>query len=486
METVPKIVYERLKARALTVDHPDPDLLTAFSERSLPRQERDGVLEHLARCGECRQVVALALPAEESSRLVVRPLPGKWLTWPRLRWGMIAAGVIVVGSFGALRYRAISHPGLAGFEKSSQAAPMAKEAKIQPEPLAALPARSQRKAEAIPTPLGEAAGLVARSGKESDSLEELAKLQAAPGDKNRWVGRAVGGPLHPRTLSHGPKPPVQPWQQKMMANSDNNSGALPSPASPPAAPPPFAREANNISIVTAPAPASGIGNSGGAQVSLDQKTLNKAQSQDTLALNGRSMTSLVPSNDNPGGEVARAKPAETTANAPQSQTAQAYAVASAEGSNFSPSGSLVAESSHWAITPLGGLERSLDQGKTWQEVDVNGGAEMPGAVNRQSALKDSQARVAAKQRTDRKPKPIVFRAVAANGPDVWAGGSEANLYHSTDSGQHWVKVVPSWRGIELSGDIVSLQFADVRNGRIVTSSAEIWTTPDNGQTWAKQ
>lgn len=473
METVPKIVYERLKARALTVDHPDPDVLTAFSERSLPKQERDGVLEHLARCGQCRQVVALALPAEESAWTMVRPMPSKWLTWPRLRWGMIAAGVIVIGSFGVLRYRAISHPGLAGLEKPSQATPMAKEAKNQPEPLAAPPAMSQKKAEDIAVP---------RAGKEFAGFEEFGKLQAAPRDKNRGVGRVVAGPLHPPAPSHGPKPPVQPRQQNIMANSDNNLAALPSQA----APPPLARGADNISIVTAQAPASGKSDSVGTPVSFDQKAQNKAQKQDTLALNGHSLTSLVPSNDNTGGEVARAKPAETTANATPSKTEQAYAVASDEGSNFSPSGSLVRESPRWAITPQGGLERSLDQGKTWQEVDVNGGAEMSAAANRELALKDSQARVAARQKTDRKPKPIVFRAVAASGPDVWAGGSEANLYHSTDSGQHWVKVVPSWRGVELSGDILSLQFADVRNGRIVTSTAEIWTTPDDGQTWDKR
>ena len=41
METVPKIVEERLKARAVTVDHPDPDVLTAFSERALLDRERE-------------------------------------------------------------------------------------------------------------------------------------------------------------------------------------------------------------------------------------------------------------------------------------------------------------------------------------------------------------------------------------------------------------------------------------------------------------
>jgi hypothetical protein len=473
METVPKIVHQRLKARAVTVDHPDPDVLTAFSERSLSQLERDGVLEHLARCAECRQVVALALPAEESPLLVVRPMRDQWLSWPRLRWGMIAAGVIVVASLGALRYRAISHPGWAAFEKPSQAVGMPRLAKNQPEPLAAPQTIPQRKAEEFAASSVGAATVEPRMSKKLNRFEEFAQQQPASKDQNRLLAGVAGGPVRPQALSHGPKPPVQQWQQNMMANS-NNAAALQSPAPPPAAPHPFARDASKVQIVTAQASPAGV--------SFD----SKAQNQDARALNGRSVTSLPPFNGSSGGEVARAKPAETTANAPQPPTAaQPYAVASAEGSNFSPSGSLVAESSRWAINPVGGLERSLD-GKTWQKVNVNDGAETSGATNRKLALKDSPARVAAQQKAEGRPKPIVFRAVAANGPDVWAGGSEGNLYHSTDSGDHWVKVVPSWRGVELSGDILSLQFADVMHGRIVTSAAEIWTTPDDGQSWAKQ
>src|SRR5580765_3125672 len=112
MENIPKIVGERLKAAAVAVGHPDPDVLTAFSERSLPERERGQVLEHLARCGDCRDVLALSLPADEPSVAVIRPVGNRWLTWPRLRWGLVAAGVIVVGSFGALRYRGSSHPAM--------------------------------------------------------------------------------------------------------------------------------------------------------------------------------------------------------------------------------------------------------------------------------------------------------------------------------------------------------------------------------------
>ena len=37
---------------------------------------------------------------------------------------------------------------------------------------------------------------------------------------------------------------------------------------------------------------------------------------------------------------------------------------------------------------------------------------------------------------------LVFRAVAVIGPEVWAGGSGAMLYHSSDSGTLWQQVFP--------------------------------------------
>ncbi len=88
----------------LLSDHPDADTLTAFAERSLPNLERSVVMEHVARCGECREVLALALPEIEE---VVVPVPVRrpWLGIPALRWGAIAASLIVVVSVGIVRYR---------------------------------------------------------------------------------------------------------------------------------------------------------------------------------------------------------------------------------------------------------------------------------------------------------------------------------------------------------------------------------------------
>src|SRR5260370_7647290 len=62
MTEVPKIVYDRLRAALPEQAHPDADLLTAFAEQALSATERDGLLQHLALCGDCREVVAVALP----------------------------------------------------------------------------------------------------------------------------------------------------------------------------------------------------------------------------------------------------------------------------------------------------------------------------------------------------------------------------------------------------------------------------------------
>ncbi len=94
MQDVPQFVLKRMREKAAAGSHPDADLLTAFAEQSLPGSERVRVIEHLAACGDCRDVVALALPATE---IVVSPVSvararGGWLGLPVLRWGALAAG----------------------------------------------------------------------------------------------------------------------------------------------------------------------------------------------------------------------------------------------------------------------------------------------------------------------------------------------------------------------------------------------------------
>ncbi len=119
MTEVPKIVHDRLRAAlpdqaAPGESHPDADLLTAFAERALSASEREGVLVHLARCGDCRELIALALPAAEpatvpavaeASRAGAPPRRKLSFAWPTLRWAALAAGVAVAAAV------LLMHPG---------------------------------------------------------------------------------------------------------------------------------------------------------------------------------------------------------------------------------------------------------------------------------------------------------------------------------------------------------------------------------------
>src|SRR5271168_3001549 len=101
MQDVPKIVLKRMQETAGAEAHPDADLLTAFAEQSLGESERSGVMEHLARCNDCRELVALALPAAEAVAVKTSSGPTRagWLSWPVLRWSVAMAGIIAIASF---------------------------------------------------------------------------------------------------------------------------------------------------------------------------------------------------------------------------------------------------------------------------------------------------------------------------------------------------------------------------------------------------
>jgi hypothetical protein len=95
MMDVPKIAIGRLRRTSNPGNHPDADLLTAFAEQALAKRERLHLLEHLAQCSECREIVSLGQPEipEPQTSLELFSLRS-----PILRWGALAACAVVVGA----------------------------------------------------------------------------------------------------------------------------------------------------------------------------------------------------------------------------------------------------------------------------------------------------------------------------------------------------------------------------------------------------
>ena len=158
MSEIPKIARERLAHRAAGAgSHPDADQLTAFQERALGAREREQVLEHLARCVHCREVVALSLPPEEAARVARLAPRFRWFEWPSLRW-VAGVATLVVAVALVMRQFPTESPSQYKFEKfepknqpvaatapaeAKQAEPArADEAKARPEAAAAAPGKT--------------------------------------------------------------------------------------------------------------------------------------------------------------------------------------------------------------------------------------------------------------------------------------------------------------------------------------------------------
>jgi hypothetical protein len=609
MQNVPKIVQQRLRAAAVPVNHPDADLLTAFAERSLPEVERAAVLEHMARCGDCRDIVALALPEIESLGMAVRPSASGW-TWPALRWGFVAVGVVAIASFSIVQYQRHSQPSsLAMKQVATKQPPSLEVATNEPKKqelarfAGAVPAEKSDKAQSPPAPaFTDSAGsttvsLDEKSEKKSAAGAETSQAPAsAPtpvGANTSFRGAAVGGPL-----AHGPRLANQ-WPQQNLANNASNQVSVPPPSAfakqqTTSVPSPNPRTPTTTQtaevggaapIVTAQAePPS---NEADASVRVDRaKAAAPAASATEVATNHQdsfdhlerrskvlqaapgqiggyvfdpsgaavpnARITITPSNAGGSASVvtdsagtwliaglptgnykaqAEAPGFKTTvvdlnydANQPsmysftlnvgnvsetvevaaqtgQLQTESTGVGVPMNGRDFSqlsatPSGLMP----RWTISAAGSLQRSFDQGKTWQTIDVDASlfssaftsssttsieiiAKTPqsnGSKEKASKEKDSG------KAHRRDAATFAFRAVTAAGSDVWAGGSGGALYHSPDAGNHWTRIVPVSAGSALTGDIVSVDFPDPQHGKLATTTSEVWTTADSGQTWQKQ
>ena len=486
MQDVPKIVRERLRAATPVANHPGADVLTAFAEQSLPDLERAIVLEHLARCDDCRDVLALALPASEAVQTVITPVRGGWLTWPALRWGFVAAAGVAIVSLGIVQYQHHLQPAMVAKRASL---PEAVATNVQTQPAAAAPAeKDEQKVKSLPDVSSRADAISAgNAGPELTQPNLVARAKTAPPSVQQpagVVGGAASGAVHNQFV-HGPQMPTQ-WNQQ-----NNRVQASPAMAPPAAAKQQASNLADNRKIPPSSQMVEVTASSNAPPVNAEtnQESNLQVQPGPPEAQSGYPL----------GGPVGKAKPPVTveaaTVAAPQTADATMQQELPVATGGAGLTARNLAQLSipalprlpRWTITSAGGLACSFDQGKTWQDVDVNA-APAAGFASGAMATKAAPAKedYADKKVLKAAAAPVIFRAVAALGPEVWAGGSNGALYHSTDAGGHWTQVVPSSDGTMISGDILVLDFPDAQHGKVTTSTSEVWITSDGGQTWQKQ
>jgi len=495
MQDVPKIVLKGLQSPPAE-SHPEADLLTAFAEHALVGRERDRIVEHLARCGDCRDVVMLALPATET---LATPAPSggriTWLSWPVLRWGVVAAGIVAVTSIGVLQYMRDHQEKIVASNSMHRYAAADTTAQNAPVPQAsasqqAVPKATQRMRKdlsAAPFPQSTLAEReVTPPGARFTAVQPMSRAGSAG-----VVGGTLGGTSAGIGSGAGPGLNAAPRADTATASAAQN----PTPGKPQSPPPASTQEvmvsgANN-EVVEVQSEAPQINTE---TASLAQTQDQFIQNQKQLPLNGRNVANLdaVAKSKNPVPAQA-AGPASAPLASPSIPLQTSPAL-------------LLRASPRWAISSAGTLQRSFDAGKTWEDISPSANftssvtsttVESTTVASRykaapdmadQAAVNQTASNQAMKKQQD-KASPNsspVFRAVAAAGLEVWAGGSAGALYHSVDSGNHWTLVLASAAGTILTGDITSIQFADPQHGTVATSNQEIWTTADNGQTWHKQ
>ncbi len=445
MSEIPKIARARLQRQeaAGAGSHPDADQMTAFLERSLGAGEREQVLEHLSRCAECREVVAMALPPEETARVAEAAPRFRWFEWQTLRWAAVAATFAIAVSLVFQTYREAPETLSRETAQSRPAAATAPaEAAKQAEARPADEVQPRREATAAKEKAPSSSTVAVLRDQETEVARGPSKMdsvnRAKTGQKagELAVGGGVGGGIFGGRMD----------DTKKLGSEGKVEVAGGTLAAKAAAAPPPAMAAGRRPGPAAPAAqqqqVAGLARQGGPPSVPAVK--EELQRQPAAELASRAAADQA--------EAAKVTGQNEIVTVEKDSDQRARNAAPAEESGDVRKMSAAAGTLRWVLTAEGHVQRSRDNGSTWKSVRL-----------------DSRIR---------------FRAVAAAGPEVWAGGEGGALYHSSDSGDHWTRVaLPA----ELAAaTIVRVEFPDAQHGTLATSAGETWATRDGGASWQKK
>jgi hypothetical protein len=418
-EGIPKSARDALARQTPAEPHLSPDLLNAYAEQALSEAEKLQVTTHLASCAECRDVVFLATAATQD-----------------LQPAMVAAA----------SPRTVLQPAVAAPPRD------------MPHGCAVLEPRHDRPKPprlrwkwALPLMAVAVLGAVALI--ERDRLAEM----ASPPRKEMASARQQPSEAQP------------------------NSSEAP-PAGQPATPA-YSNPSDQLALQAKVAPKAVKKDTPTQQARLDkdkeEAELRDRRAQADLASNlqnapSNTMAKAAAANErmpSPAPPPATAsRSAEATAAAPppvQADNADLSASATQQALKPQALAKSLASNHAGALSSVQMPSRTASLNTKWR-ISEDGHVEHTVGPN-------TWTRVMAAE-------PVTFRVVATVGNNVWAGGSEGSLYHSSDGGLHWNRVAL----VGEMGAITTIHFNNAQQGSLTSDNGATWTTSDGGQTWSKQ
>jgi hypothetical protein len=481
MPDLSNIVRQRLASGETSAVHPDGDTLTAYMEQLLQGPERKQVLEHLARCGQCREVMALSLPEQPvtgEGALVEAALPSsgrRWRFWtPAFGVAASLASLAIITaviielpqkSVQEARQSQVSQPAPAAASGSTapsatpsqpEAAPLADAQPLQP-----MTSREGPRAAPAPKPLAVSPS----SGVTSSPLEVARNMPLRSSDSAIVAGGSRQGYLN----------------SQMFANADAysfNPGVTPASELPSAPPPRSLGDRTQITPLlsnTIPLPALAdaplqIEGSKAMRTFAASSTPSSRFGVPLLSALGRDTKQLLQRRTSPAitayGFVGHTMDASQFNPAKDKEVMAAAPLAEKDSAALDQSGAFTAR----ALASPGAarkMERTAAPQLAWK---VNDGKLLKSRDSGDWAEGFSAG------------EGIEFSVVSFHGPEVWAGGSNAALVHSRDGGATWERIT---LGSSATGTISSIEAEGLRV-QVKSSSGQSWSSPDGGKTWASE
>ncbi|HLH09772.1 MAG TPA: zf-HC2 domain-containing protein [Terriglobales bacterium] len=460
MAEIPKLARLKLQTeqRAGVESHPDADLLNAFLEQAVTPREREQVLAHLSRCADCREAAALAGVAAPEAPLTTRPAAvakKSFWSWGPLRWTAVAATAAVVLSAVWLDRREVEKQQLAaGSETLPQIVQQQDESKAgaasstpRSDRVVAAPSVATENALKstrdvarqdtgdAPSKISPQANLDSAAADNGEKADNEKKKDASDIRQLPILGRSVvplsavatSGPAKKSAAANEPTK-----QSDVAVNGANVQPVRPAeksatelvavaPAASAATPAPQPAMTYSRRSGSDLAPAAQVAQGPAKSAASNERILQRAPVDDEQLPAAGTTQSQLTMGPNQNSEV------DSTLR---------------KSANFS---------TKWRVTQAGELQQSFDSGRSWRT--------SLGEISN-------------------------FRAVAAAGSAVWAGGDDGTLWRSSDYGQTWKKVVPNSSGRSPRGNIQSIQLSSPTMVVIKTSAGETWTSVDSGNSWS--